>query len=221
MEQICISSFINNGHKYILYAYDNIKNLPEGTIIKDANDIIDKSRVFKYKHHDSYAGFSNMFRYKLLYEKGGYWVDTDIFCLKPFALKNNYIFASQRSKKDGVKKVNCCLMKAPAKSKIMEFCYQESKMKHPDMLKWGDTGPNLLTKAVIKFGMWDNVLSPEVFCPIDWWDWKYFITESNMNIFTNSLSIHLWNEMWRRNKVDKSIKHQKNCVYENLKSMVQ
>lgn len=33
--------------------------------------------MFTYREHPSYAGFSSFFRYKLLLERGGWWVDTD------------------------------------------------------------------------------------------------------------------------------------------------
>ena len=84
MEKLCISSFLQNVNDFHLYTYDKVKGVPEGTVIKDANEIVPSDMIFKYKEHNSYAGFSNIFRYKLLFDKGGYWVDTDNVCLKPF-----------------------------------------------------------------------------------------------------------------------------------------
>ena len=40
MEQMCLSSFVKNGHEVHLYTYDNVKNIPEGVQIKDGNDIL-------------------------------------------------------------------------------------------------------------------------------------------------------------------------------------
>jgi hypothetical protein len=96
MEQLSISSFLQNGHSFHLYIYDDVEGIPNGTTIKDANKILPSSKIFKYKNHDSYAGFANLFRYKLLLERGSYWVDTDIICLKPFQDKTEYVFAGQR-----------------------------------------------------------------------------------------------------------------------------
>ncbi|MEJ2421210.1 MAG: glycosyltransferase [Acidobacteriota bacterium] len=220
MERMCISSFLNNGHDYVLYVYGHVNHIPPGTTVKDANDIIHESEIFKYSSYDSYAGFSDMFRYKLLYEKGGYWVDTDIFCLKPFPFEKRYLFASQRNM-TGKIKVNCCVMKAPAKSRLMAYCYKESIAKDPATLKWAEMGPILLTKAVTQFKMWDDVSGPEAFCPIEWWKWDRLITESDMNVFNGSLAVHCWNEMWRRNNADKSIRYKDNCLYEQLQTLGQ
>ncbi|MEJ2421208.1 MAG: hypothetical protein P8018_05690 [Acidobacteriota bacterium] len=110
-------------------------------------------------------------------------------------------------------------MKAPAKSRLVGYCYKKSLAKDPAMLKWGETGPILLTNAVTKFKMWNDVFAPEAFCPIEWWKWDRLITESDMSVFNDSLAVHCWNEMWRRNNADKSIRYQDHCLYEQLKAL--
>jgi hypothetical protein len=45
-------------------------DIPNGVTIHDANKIIPAEKIFKYKNNGSYAGFANLFRYKLLLEKG-------------------------------------------------------------------------------------------------------------------------------------------------------
>lgn len=97
MEQLAISSFLQNGHSFHLYVYNEMQGVPKGTILQDANEIMPSKRIFKYRHHDTYAGFANLFRYKLLVEKGGYWVDTDVVCLRPFSFTADYMFAKVRS----------------------------------------------------------------------------------------------------------------------------
>ncbi len=52
------------------------------------------SRIFKYTGYDTYAGFSNFFRYKLLLDRGGWWVDADTICLRPFDFREPFVFAS-------------------------------------------------------------------------------------------------------------------------------
>ena len=98
MEQLSIASFLQNGHEYHLYVYDEPKNIPAGTLVKDATEILRASSIFQYKQCPSYAGFSNFFRYKLLLERGGWWVDTDTVCLKPFDFPEQYVFSSEISK---------------------------------------------------------------------------------------------------------------------------
>src|SRR5215813_6559365 len=89
MERLSIRSFLANGHEYHLYVYDQVENVPEGAVLKDANEVFDKSRVFTYQSgfgKNSYAGFANMFRYKLLAMRGGWWADSDVVCIRPLDL---------------------------------------------------------------------------------------------------------------------------------------
>ncbi len=220
MENLCLSSFLQKGHPFHLYTYDYVSGVPEGTIIKDAGKILPPDRIFKYRDFDSYAGFANLFRYKLLLEKGGYWVDSDIACLKPFQHETEYVFASQRQKPGCEYSVsaNNCLMKAPVDSAIMEYCYREAVRKSPEELRWGETGPKLLNKAIKKFDLLGYVVCPEEFCPVDFWSWRIFLEESpEKNLLSRSQAVHLWNEMWRRDNVDKSGDFSENSIYEQLK----
>ena len=221
MEKLSISSFIAHGHPFHLYVYDEVKGIPEGTTIKDASKILPPDKIFKYKDHDSYAGFANLFRYKLLLEEGNYWVDTDLVCLKPFLHSADYIFASERIQTKIANKsirANNCLIKAPGGSAIMEYCYKKSASKDLGVLKWGETGPELLTEAITMMKMQNYVAKPKIFCPVNWWDWNQFLDGSiDDRVLADSHAVHLWNEMWRRNQVDKSSAFNVSSIYEQLK----
>ena len=73
MEQLCVASFIKNGHEFHLYTYGEVLNVPNGAVIKDANEIIPESEIFTYCN-GSYAGFADWFRWALLCKKGNIWV---------------------------------------------------------------------------------------------------------------------------------------------------
>jgi hypothetical protein len=40
MEQLSVSSFLRHGHQYHLYVYEDVKNIPEGTTVKDGHEIL-------------------------------------------------------------------------------------------------------------------------------------------------------------------------------------
>ena len=101
IERLSITSFIENGHTFDLYSYGAIQGIPEGTQLRNAAEILPVERVFRYRDHSSYAGFSNFFRYKLLSERGGWWVDLDAVCLKPFDFDDEFVFCPSSSRMAG------------------------------------------------------------------------------------------------------------------------
>lgn len=84
----CISSFVANNFDVRIWSYEKI-TFPSATW-EDANKILstDLLNKIKYEHQDytdaqsSAIAFSDLFRLELLYQEGGWWFDTDVFCLK-------------------------------------------------------------------------------------------------------------------------------------------
>jgi hypothetical protein len=230
MEQLCISSFLRNGHEFHLYTYGDVTNIPDGTTVRDGREILGEDRIFTYKDNGSYSGFSNVFRYKLLLEKGHYWVDMDVICLRPFDLEQEYVFS-------GAKKwklsnpfhprllIQSCVIKTPPGTGIMKYCYEASSSKNPSDLVWGEIGPRLLDSAVRKFGLLDYVSPHGAFTTIDWPFTERYVDGSfhiswleriKINLF-NSYSLHLYHEMWRQKGLDKNGSFHRNSLYERLK----
>ena len=216
MEQLSISSFLLNGHDYHLYVYDDLKYIPAGTIVMDANEILPSSRVFQYKHRPSYAGFANFFRYKLLLERGGWWADSDTICLKPFDFPGDYVFSTEINHK-GREVVNNGATKAPRGSEMMAYAWDVCQRKNPARLVWGETGPRLMSKAVKRFRLDKYKMSHQVFCPIDYEEWHKVLQPGFGLSFEGTYAIHLWNEMWRIAGQDKNARYHESCIYEKLK----
>jgi len=216
MEKLSISSFLANGHDYHLYVYDEVKSIPKGAIIKDASRVLPASMIFQYKHHKSYAGFSNYFRYKLLLEKGGWWADTDIICLKPFEFDTEYIFSTESSRGELVTTTGA--IKCPPASPVMVCAWETCQKMDSAALVWGQVGPKLLSQLVKQFSL-ESYLKPyQVFCPFGFEDWE-MVLDSNptWNFDDSTYAIHLWNEMWRRRGQDKDQPFHPQCLYEQLK----
>ena len=84
-ELFCLKSFIDCGYAVDLYTYDVNLVVPAGVRVCDAAELISRKEVFVYQAEGfgkgSPSAFSNHFRYRLLAEKGGWWIDTDVVCL--------------------------------------------------------------------------------------------------------------------------------------------
>jgi len=216
MERMSIASFLRHGHEVHLYTYGHVDGIPPGTVVRDGREILPAERIFTYRDYASPSGFSNFFRYKLLLERGGWWVDTDMVCLKPFAFAAAHVFGSELSK--GVPFVNCGAIKAPRGSAAMAYAWEVCNAKDPATLRWGETGPSLMKEIVERFGMDDAVQPPSAFCPIPFPQWKRLIDgDDPVDVPRDSYAVHLWNEMWRRESCDKDAAYDPRCLYEALK----
>ena len=221
MEELSLRSFIANGHEYHLYAYNPIDNVPPGVQIKDGNEIIPATKIFKYRDYDSYSGFSNFFRYKLLLERGGWWADTDLICIRPFDDEAEYVFSSQDCQEGEPCRevVNVGAIKAPRDSEVLRFAWYGCQTKDPAQLSWGEIGPKLFAKSVDAAELTRYVKSPKTFCPIPWFRWMDAINpERQFDFDHETRAVHLWNELWRRGGFDKDDPYHPDCLYERLKS---
>ncbi len=216
MEQLCVRSFLHHGHPFHLYVYDEPANVPAGTELRDASKFLDRSRVFTYREHATYAGFANFFRYRMLLEQGGWWVDMDTVCVSPFDFEDPYVFSSEG--RNGQRLVNVGMMKVPPKSRAMRLAWAACESMDPQNLKWSQSGPQLAGRIVEECGLQRYIASPEVFCPIHFSEWQKILNPTAAWTFgAGTRSIHLWNELWRREGQDKNRDYHPDCLYETLK----
>jgi hypothetical protein len=218
MEYLSIASFLAHGHQYHLFVYSEVKNIPAGAIACDGEEILPASSIFRYRHNGSYAGFSNSFRYELLWKYGGWWVDLDTICLRPFRFTDDYVIGSEPVADGGTHPISGVL-KTPSQSPLMQYLTQVCRGKNPDSLRWGETGPRLVADGIRELSLGEYVQGSEVFCPWGWYEWDRVLDPTaSVSLDEATYAIHLWNEMWRRQGKDKSAVYHPECLYERLKA---
>ena len=228
LEQLCLKSFIDNGHTVHLYIYDKVENIPTGVIVKDGNDILDNSEIYRYKN-GSVSAFSNLFRFTLLYKKGGYWIDADLLCVRPIKLTQDYVFSSEPDQEYKSKYINAGLIKLPKGSKEALLGMEIQKDRKKDILEgiisWG-SGPATVKKIVEDFKLSKYVLPWWGICNCFYEDYKILFDpvirkEKAINtvaeIPKDMFCIHLWNEVLRRNNLDKNAKFNDDSLIEFFK----
>jgi hypothetical protein len=224
MERMCIKSYLHHGHQFHLYVYQDTEGIPEGTVVLDGNLILPSSKIFTYEGsgfgRKSYAGFADMFRYKLLLTRGNWWVDTDSICLRPFDFASEYVFSSEQPPADKSEcwNINCGNLKAPMGSEIYEWLHSQCQAVDPRM-HWGAIGPQLMKRAVEKFKLHQYVQRPQVFCPVPFDDKCDNLLKDTAvwEPTKDNYAVHLWNEGWRSNGLDKEAQYKLGCLYERLK----
>ncbi|MBI5218329.1 MAG: hypothetical protein HY958_05310 [Bacteroidia bacterium] len=203
LELLTIKSFIANGHTFRLWMYEepNCK-LPGETELKDADTIIPKDRIFSYKNASrfrhgkgSYAGFSDIFRYKLLCDRGGWWADMDVCCLKPFDINAPYVF-----RKHHVLPAVGNIMKCPPESGIMKDCYREALATIDENNRDWHKPIHILNRNIKKhnLGNYITTLSNH-----DSWAFIRKMAVRNIKIPDAWYAIHWVNVEWERNEINK------------------
>lgn len=217
MERMSISSFLANGHEYHLYTYGPVEGVPPGAVVRDGCEILPRSMIFRYTGFDTVAGFSNFFRYKLLLERGGWWADADVVCLRPFDFDGEHVFGAELAPGEVV--VGSGIIRAPAESRAMKYAWRVCAAKRTDELRWGETGPRLVQEAVRECGLEGSVMPFEVFSPLCYSEWRRVLEPGGVGEFGPAThAVHLWNEMWRRAGEDKDASFHPDCLYERLKA---
>ena len=238
LEILSIKSFQKLGHPFILYTYDKVKGIPKGTIVKDGNKIMKKKDLFKFK--TSFLPFSDIFRYKMLYEKGGYWVDLDMIALKPLRFRDPYVFSSERTIQKGPYRnrtkteiSNIGILKAPPKSdfykELFDRCIEEEKKGVKENIQFMRT----MREVLEEYGFEKYVKPAKMFCPLDWWHTKdafyppcckekYDVAGYSVDsVLKKAHCVHMWRSiMFKRHKIDLNDDFSENSMWELLKKKV-
>jgi hypothetical protein len=213
LELLTLKSFLRNGHTFHLWVYDSLKtSIPKEVILKDANEIIPSDKIFRYKHTDQFghgkgslAGFSDIFRYKLLYEHGGWWADMDVTCLKPLDFDEPYVFRPHHDMP-----VVGNLMKCPPKSELMKYCFERASNEVDENNRDWHLPIQILNDGIAKFnlsGYIKHFTNPESFYELR----KLIIYP--VEIPKDWYAIHWINEEWRTNGIDKGYCKQGSALY--------
>lgn len=187
LETLCITSYLDRGHRFVLYTHENLQGIPAGTDVRSAADILwpppfdvcdnDRHRV---------AVFSDIFRLQMIRKTGLIWVDLDAYCLQPFDFDNKRVFA--RDETGGVPNGVLGLPPDSATLAALLDFLQSPNPTQPwrgprlhrqnarrvvngegwgiEALGWGCSGPKALTHFLRETGEDRHALAPETFYPL-------------------------------------------------------
>lgn len=202
LELLTLRSFTHHGHEFHLWTYNKlVTEIPEGVSIMDANEIIPEAEVFRYKNSNQFghgkgsvAGFSDVFRYKLLFEKGGWWVDMDVTCLKSFTTEKPYYFRAHHELK-----VVGNVMKCPKHSQLMKQCYEIAKASVNDENQDWHLPIQILNDQIKRFNLEEYIVSDE--SPPDQWHIVCRWLFTTKQLPKSYVFIHWLHEVWRTKDV--------------------
>jgi Alpha 1,4-glycosyltransferase conserved region/Glycosyltransferase sugar-binding region containing DXD motif len=204
-EQLCLKSFVDCGHAVDLYTYDVNLAVPSGVRICDATALANQNEVFVYADGfgvGSPAAFSDLFRYMLLVEKGGWWIDTDVVCLTDRIPFVEEFFAYEEADV-----INGATMYFKPRHPVMIQCLDQAR-KLGCSIKWGDIGPYLLTRVLEEHGLTDRAYPASICYPIHYSQALDVLRPSKAAVLAGqiegALFLHLWNAILVHHGIPKS-----------------
>ncbi len=217
LELLTINSFLDKKYNFILWSYEpDFSRISDKVTLRDAAEIIPKDKIFSYSQKNQYghgkgsfAGFSDIFRYKLLHEYGGWWTDMDITCLKRLPEDSDYIFRSDKSEQHAVGNLMLC----PPRSELMRWCYHQAiQLINSENTNW--TLPvKILNQGIRQFKLASNIRTlsnPDSWAEISGYMQKKVIPQEYY-------CVHWMHEEWRRLHLDKNTFPKKSSIYNIMK----
>jgi hypothetical protein len=191
----------------VLYAYDDVANVPAGCAMADAATVVPREHLFVHDeplHAGSVAAFSDLFRYLLLERDGGWWVDTDVICLSDAIPDDEYVFAEQEP---GL--YNGAVLRAPAGSLFLRAARARAESVGA-AARHMSIGPALVTELVAELGLEDRAWEPALVYPLGWRQALDVLDPRQVRTVeercAGSLFLHVWNEILRVHNVLKTVR---------------
>ena len=226
LEQVCLKSYIDHGHKVYLYSYDPVENVPDGVVMKDAAEILPADKIIRHARTGSPAFHADVFRLRLMKKTPYIWVDTDAYCHQPFKLPRHghlhgFTHVGERAQ------INNGVLRLPKSSKTLKAMLDFTADEYPippwlpeaeqaDMQaakdrgdgihvsdqRWGVWGPIALSWFLHETGESKYTLPMDGLYPVHFHDKGKFFRAGKLDyieehITENTLSVHLWGRRFR------------------------
>lgn len=216
-EWLCLKSFADFGHRVDLYTFEPDLAVPSNVRLCDASEIADRNEVFVHEDRfgkGSPAAFSDIFRYKLLAQKGGWWIDTDVVCLTEQIPGWPEFLAREDDKL-----VNNAIMLFPPHHPVITRC-REASLELARSERWADAGSRLLTRVLADL-QWAGTVYPASVCyPVHFSDALDLLRPSKLGSVASRLGgavfLHLWNQVLRHRGIRKTYLPPKGSMLRHL-----
>ena len=196
-ERACLGSFPAHGYEITLYSYGPVDNVPEGVRLADAATITpaDDLGRFRYAGRPDLSHFADLFRYCLFRETDHIWVDTDVLLLRAFEGELPAMLLTKEHE------ASLCgaIMRLDGNEVDLDTVIGRTRSLAGRPLRWGETGPMLLTSLYRGSAFFERAYEPKYFYPV-LYDvfWKVFLPEerdSCAELCRDAYTLHLWNNI--------------------------
>ncbi len=225
IEQVCLKSFVDHGHRTILYTYGKVAGVPGGVEVLDANLIFPNQNYIRHAKSGSPAVHADAFRYRMIELQNVIWVDADMLCMRPWDFGDQWVFGWEkpgrlvcnavlglpRFSKTLAKLNDLCKTEypippwaKPEEKERLEKAQADGNPVHVSELEWGVWGPAALTHFLNETGEMEHVLPQMAFFPISFKYRRDLLKPGTViddQLDDGCYGVHLWNRRLRRRLV--------------------
>ncbi|MEX0279136.1 MAG: hypothetical protein AB3N19_16565 [Ruegeria sp.] len=98
LEELCIQSFLDRGHRFVLYTAHPVNRVPSAVVVRSASEILWPAPFdLKGNNRQRVAVFSDLFRLHMCQQTDFIWVDLDAYCVQPFDFTEPHVFGREVS----------------------------------------------------------------------------------------------------------------------------
>ena len=219
LERACLASAVQAGHHVVLYTYQGVAAVPDGVTVLDARAVVPEDRMLRYKQNGSLALGSNLFRYELFVQGLGYWIDADVYFIKPldpcdgrfvFGWEDDNFICSAVLHIPSGSQLLADLLAFVKSDPIIPPWWPAKDQNHQrslategrhlriDEMPWATIGPKAVTHFVKANNLVEEAASREIFYPVHWKQADdLFSAEINIweLITEKTKTVHLWNHL--------------------------
>ncbi len=195
---LCLRSFVRAACTVEIFTYGRAMRFPDWIVQREAADILPAKEVLIYRNgpgHGSPALHSNLFRFTMLDQLGGWWIDTDVALARGPLPTTPYFFAHEEGH------FGNSVLKFPRGHKLLAEGAQKCRQLGANA-RWGAAGPMLFTALVRRHGL-TGLAQPAVNAsPFVWSDVDALFDPRRgaemMQRSSTAIFMHLCWETWRR-----------------------
>lgn len=163
---MCLRSFVDSGHRVEVFSYNLDLRLPDWIEVRSAELIIGRERILRpLSENGPVAIHANLFRYAMLHQLGGWWIDPDVLLLTPDLPQGEVFFAGP----DIFDRVPLGALKFPAGHPLLVDAIDAAESHGNSFEDWEKSGSELLTGLIGKYGF-DDFRRRETLGPLSWFE---------------------------------------------------
>jgi hypothetical protein len=211
-ELFCIESFVHHGFDVNVWSYTPLSSLR----FNDAREILDISHLRKYSQGNkkaNIAAFSDVFRFNLLHQRGGWWFDADCICLKDVnefeLLMHDKKIVAGYEDRNRIGSAVLWFDDKQTSSLFLNELQQRCETNKNTFKAWGHIGPIMVTDVVKKHDLTSDICTPNYFYPVHYHKFSLFFESTKIHevekLCSNSYTCHLWDSLFRKYRINKKI----------------